>query len=140
MKNKRVYVTLSRPSVSTMSSPKEDRVPEPHQEAVSDNILQDFQAVSEQPVSEPLTYFEKQRDLLVSDIRNSMELILNEMNSLNKSLEISVAVGKEFDRVSALWDSFYQSDLYSSNTEQPTKRSELASDELTKDSDPKTPR
>lgn len=54
-----------------------------------------------------LSYFEKQRDLLISDISTSMEKVLNNLNSLNRSMEGCVAVGKEFDSVSVVWSKFY---------------------------------
>lgn len=54
-----------------------------------------------------LSYFEKQRDLLISDISGSMENVLNSLNSLNRSMEGCVAVGKEFDSVSVVWSKFY---------------------------------
>ncbi|ODQ78703.1 hypothetical protein BABINDRAFT_38662 [Babjeviella inositovora NRRL Y-12698] len=60
-----------------------------------------------QPESPSLTYFEKQRDLLIQEISNSMESVLNNVNALNRSLEGGVAVGKEFDSVSQLWGTFY---------------------------------
>lgn len=54
-----------------------------------------------------LTYFEKQRDLLISEISISMDSVLNNLNSLNRSIESSVQVGKEFKSVSNLWSNFY---------------------------------
>ncbi len=60
--------------------------------------------------SEPgLTYFEKQRDLLISEIAISMDSVLNNINALNRSLEGVIQVGKEFDSVSQLWSNFYDS-------------------------------
>lgn len=52
-------------------------------------------------------YFTEQRDLIVQDINNTMDSILNSLNSLNISLENSVAVGKEFECVADLWKTFY---------------------------------
>lgn len=54
-----------------------------------------------------LTYFEKQRDLLISEISISMDSILNNLNSLNRSIESSIQVGQEFKSVSDLWSNFY---------------------------------
>ncbi|CDR37605.1 CYFA0S01e13146g1_1 [Cyberlindnera fabianii] len=54
-----------------------------------------------------LTYFEKQRDALISEIAISMESVLNNVNALNRSLEGAIAVGKEFDSVASLWANFY---------------------------------
>lgn len=36
-----------------------------------------------------------------------MDAILNNVNALNRSLESSIAVGKEFEGVSTLWSTFY---------------------------------
>ncbi|ODV96292.1 hypothetical protein PACTADRAFT_30016, partial [Pachysolen tannophilus NRRL Y-2460] len=54
------------------------------------------------------TFFEKERDSLITEINTAMENILNNVNSLNRSLENSVAVGKDFDSVSNLWEGFYK--------------------------------
>lgn len=81
------------------------------------------------------TPFEKQRDILIgqitqviiprrflSDIFQSMEQIITNMNLLNRSIEgiiavilpmaflslTSVKVGKEFESVSTLWRSFHE--------------------------------
>lgn len=54
-----------------------------------------------------LSYFDKQRDLLIAEIGTSMESVLNNINALNRSLEGAIAVGKEFDSVAALWANFY---------------------------------
>lgn len=59
-------------------------------------------------------YFIEQRDLIIQDINNTMDSILNNLNTLNISLENSIAVGKEFERVSDLWKTFYNG-LESSN-------------------------
>jgi DASH complex subunit DAD1 len=55
----------------------------------------------------PLTYFEKQRDLLMAEIAVSMDSVLNNINALNRSIEGAIAVGKEFDSVATLWSNFY---------------------------------
>ncbi|QLL34476.1 hypothetical protein HG536_0G03380 [Torulaspora globosa] len=52
-------------------------------------------------------YFIEQRDLIIQDINNTMDSILNSLNTLNISLENSIAVGKEFESVSDLWKTFY---------------------------------
>lgn len=36
-----------------------------------------------------------------------MNNVLNNLNALNRSLEGAVAVGKEFERVSTLWNNYY---------------------------------
>ncbi|QLG71850.1 hypothetical protein HG535_0C01990 [Zygotorulaspora mrakii] len=52
-------------------------------------------------------YFIDQRDLILQDINNTMDSILNNLNTLNISLESSIAVGKEFESVADLWKTFY---------------------------------
>ncbi|KAK9472331.1 DASH complex subunit Dad1-domain-containing protein [Dipodascopsis tothii] len=53
------------------------------------------------------TYFVRQRDALVSEISLSLEQVLTNLNTLNRSLETMITVGKEFESVSSLWSSFY---------------------------------
>ncbi|KAJ8102653.1 DASH complex subunit Dad1-domain-containing protein [Lipomyces tetrasporus] len=53
------------------------------------------------------SYFEKQRDALVSEIAVSLEHVLSNINTLNRALEGAIAVGKEFESVSTLWSTFY---------------------------------
>ncbi|KAK9237941.1 DASH complex subunit Dad1-domain-containing protein [Lipomyces kononenkoae] len=55
------------------------------------------------------SYFEKQRDALVAEIAVSLEHVLSNINTLNRSLEGAIAVGKEFESVSTLWSTFYDS-------------------------------
>lgn len=63
--------------------------------------------MSKESKDRQLTYFEKQRDLLITEIATSMDTVLNNINALNRSLEGTVAVGKEFESVAALWANFY---------------------------------
>lgn len=51
--------------------------------------------------------FEKHRDLLIQEISNSINSIVINLNTLNRSLNNSIQVGKEFDNVSNLWENFY---------------------------------
>ncbi|KAK9377214.1 DASH complex subunit Dad1-domain-containing protein [Lipomyces chichibuensis] len=53
------------------------------------------------------SYFEKQRDALIAEIAVSLEHVLSNVNTLNRSLEGAIAVGKEFESVSTLWSTFY---------------------------------
>lgn len=53
------------------------------------------------------TYFEKQRDLLIQEIGLSMESVIFHLDTLNRSLAGSIAVGKEFEDVARLWSHFY---------------------------------
>lgn len=52
-------------------------------------------------------YFEKQRDLLLQEISNSMDSVVYNLDILNRSLNESIQVGKEFDDVGRLWSHFY---------------------------------
>ncbi|CAP71035.1 uncharacterized protein PODANS_6_4060 [Podospora anserina S mat+] len=52
------------------------------------------------------TYFELQREELVSEIAMSFEHVLANINKLNRSLEAVIAVGNEFSSVEALWSTF----------------------------------
>ncbi|KAL7270720.1 Dolichyl-diphosphooligosaccharide-protein glycosyltransferase subunit dad1 [Rhizina undulata] len=52
------------------------------------------------------SYFEQQRELLISEIALSLEHVLMNMNLLNRSLEGVITVGKEFESVEALWSQF----------------------------------
>ncbi|XYA00869.1 Dolichyl-diphosphooligosaccharide-protein glycosyltransferase subunit dad1 [Meyerozyma guilliermondii] len=53
------------------------------------------------------TYFEKQRDLLLQEIGASLDSVVYNLDVLNRSLNGSVSVGKEFDNVGRLWSHFY---------------------------------
>lgn len=53
------------------------------------------------------TYFEKQRDLLLQEIGASLDSVVYNLDVLNRSLNGSVSVGKEFDNVGRLWLHFY---------------------------------
>ncbi|KAK9447232.1 DASH complex subunit Dad1-domain-containing protein [Limtongia smithiae] len=59
------------------------------------------------PPSGEQTYFERQREALVSEITVNLEKVLMNMNALNRALESAVVVGKEFENVSQLWSTFY---------------------------------
>jgi len=52
------------------------------------------------------SFFEQQREELITEIALSLEHVLMNMNLLNRSLEGVVAVGKEFEGVEALWSQF----------------------------------
>ncbi len=52
------------------------------------------------------SYFEKQRDLLIQEIGLSMESVIFHLDTLNRSLAGSIAVGKEFEDVASLWSHF----------------------------------
>ncbi|PQE33175.1 dash complex subunit dad1 protein [Rutstroemia sp. NJR-2017a WRK4] len=52
------------------------------------------------------SYFEQQREILLSEIAVSFEHVLANINKLNRSLEGVIAVGNEFSSVEALWSQF----------------------------------
>ncbi|KAK0741886.1 DASH complex subunit Dad1, partial [Apiosordaria backusii] len=52
------------------------------------------------------SYFEQQREELISEIAMSFEHVLANINKLNRSLEAVIAVGNEFSSVEALWSTF----------------------------------
>ncbi|KAI0181597.1 DASH complex subunit Dad1-domain-containing protein [Hypoxylon sp. FL1284] len=52
------------------------------------------------------TYFEQQREALISEIAMNFEHVLANINKLNRSLEAVTAVGNEFSSVEALWSQF----------------------------------
>lgn len=51
--------------------------------------------------------FEKHRDLLVQEISNTISSIVLNMQTLNRSLNNSIQVSKDFENVSNLWSNFY---------------------------------
>ncbi|QPH06196.1 hypothetical protein C2857_004512 [Epichloe festucae Fl1] len=62
-----------------------------------------------QRTSEPdreKTYFESQREALISDIAMSFEHVLGNINKLNRSLEEVIKMGNDFSSVEALWSQF----------------------------------
>ncbi|TGZ85159.1 hypothetical protein EX30DRAFT_337557 [Ascodesmis nigricans] len=52
------------------------------------------------------SYFEQQRELLLTQIAATMEQVLTNMNTLNRNLESAIDVGKEFESVEELWSRF----------------------------------
>ncbi|KAL5611964.1 hypothetical protein BROUX41_000470 [Berkeleyomyces rouxiae] len=52
------------------------------------------------------SFFEQEREALVSDIALSFNNVLTNLNNLNRSLEAVIAVGNEFSSVEALWSQF----------------------------------
>ncbi|KAK0541057.1 Dolichyl-diphosphooligosaccharide-protein glycosyltransferase subunit dad1 [Tilletia horrida] len=51
-------------------------------------------------------FFEKERDRLLNEIASSLEVILSNSNALNRKLEESIAVGREFEPIAQLWGRF----------------------------------
>lgn len=72
-------------------------------------------------------HFIEQRDLILQDINSTMDSILNSLNTVNISLESSIAVGKEFESVSDLWKTFYNG-LESSNDIPPSSQDNVHDD------------
>ncbi|RPB07709.1 DASH complex subunit Dad1 [Morchella conica CCBAS932] len=83
------------------------------------------------PAAEPAekSFFELQRDQLVSEIALSLEHVLMNMNVLNRSLEGVIAVGKEFESVEALWSQF--ENVMAKNPEETKGAEEGEGDEST---------
>lgn len=66
--------------------------------------------MSDSPASSSATgsnTFEKQRDLLLQEITTNLDSVVNNLEILNRNLNTSVQVGKEFDNVGRLWNLFY---------------------------------
>lgn len=55
--------------------------------------------------------FEKQRDFLVQEIASALDSVVYNLDILNRSLNESIQVGKEFDNVGRLWSNFYDAEL-----------------------------
>lgn len=53
--------------------------------------------------------FETQRDCLVQEITTAMDSVVYHLETLNRSLNDSVQVGKEFENAGQLWSTFYDS-------------------------------
>ncbi|KAE8231133.1 hypothetical protein CF326_g3856 [Tilletia indica] len=51
-------------------------------------------------------FFEGERDRLLNEIAISLEVILSNSNALNRKLEESIAVGREFEPIAQLWGRF----------------------------------
>ncbi|CAD6973232.1 unnamed protein product [Tilletia controversa] len=51
-------------------------------------------------------FFEGERDRLLNEIAISLEVILSNSNVLNRKLEESIAVGREFEPIAQLWGRF----------------------------------
>ncbi|CAA9964939.1 dash complex protein [Pyrenophora teres f. maculata] len=54
----------------------------------------------------PKSYYEQQREMLVTEIAQSLEVVLQNINKLNRSLEEVTSVGNEFAPVESLWSHF----------------------------------
>ncbi|EMD69781.1 hypothetical protein GGP41_001089 [Bipolaris sorokiniana] len=59
-----------------------------------------------QEAAAPKTYYEQQREMLVTEIAQSLEVVLQNINKLNRSLEEVTSVGNEFAPVESLWSHF----------------------------------
>lgn len=51
--------------------------------------------------------FEQYRDVLIQEISTSINSIVLNLNTLNRSLNNSIQVSKDFENVSELWANFY---------------------------------
>ncbi|EPQ27284.1 uncharacterized protein PFL1_05207 [Pseudozyma flocculosa PF-1] len=52
------------------------------------------------------TVFEKERERLITDIAQGIESLMSSSNALNRKLEESISVGKEFEPIAGLWGRF----------------------------------
>ncbi|PWN53285.1 hypothetical protein IE53DRAFT_339039 [Violaceomyces palustris] len=52
------------------------------------------------------SFFVKERDRLVHEIAQGIETLLSSSNALNRKLEESISVGKEFEPIAGLWGRF----------------------------------
>lgn len=77
-------------------------------------------------MSESSTYFEKQRDMLIQEIGVSIESVVYNLDILNRSLNGSISVGKEFDNVGRLWSHFYDglNQLKERNNQEETNKND----------------
>lgn len=74
-----------------------------------------------------MSEFEKHRDLLIQEISNSINSIVLNLNTLNRSLHNSVQVLKDFNNVSELWANFYKG--LKEEGEEPQEEQEEEGDE-----------
>lgn len=51
--------------------------------------------------------FESQRDYLVQEIATALDSVVYNLETLNRTLNDSVQVGKEFENAGQLWSTFY---------------------------------
>ncbi|KDN38697.1 hypothetical protein K437DRAFT_259304 [Tilletiaria anomala UBC 951] len=52
------------------------------------------------------SFFERERERLVTEISDGIEVIMSNSNTLNRKLEESISVGKEFEPIADLWGQF----------------------------------
>lgn len=69
------------------------------------------------------TYFDKERERLVSEITSSFEDLLSSSNLLNRKLEEVLGVGREFETISSLWGRFHQLMREQKDGEMPVEES-----------------
>jgi DASH complex subunit DAD1 len=56
--------------------------------------------------TQPSAFFVKERERIITEIADGMEQILGNVNTINRKLEESVAVGQEFEPIANLWGPF----------------------------------
>ncbi|KAF3988721.1 hypothetical protein FT663_03214 [Candidozyma haemuli var. vulneris] len=78
---------------------------------------------------DPSSTFEKQRDFLLSEISTAIDSVVYNLDVLNRSLNDSVQVGKEFDDVGRLWSTFYNGVGKTGGSEEPQESNEENSPE-----------
>ncbi|WFD33341.1 Dolichyl-diphosphooligosaccharide-protein glycosyltransferase subunit dad1 [Malassezia cuniculi] len=54
----------------------------------------------------PRSYFERERDRLVTEIAENIESLIGSTNAANRKLEEHIAVGRGFESIAELWGRF----------------------------------
>ncbi|ODV88710.1 hypothetical protein CANCADRAFT_19183, partial [Tortispora caseinolytica NRRL Y-17796] len=47
--------------------------------------------------------YESRKEILIAEISGKFETVLSQLNELNRSIEESIAIGRDFENVSSLW-------------------------------------
>ncbi|KAH6614030.1 DASH complex subunit Dad1-domain-containing protein [Boeremia exigua] len=87
-------------------------------------------AAPAQPAPEK-SYFEQQREMLVGEIAQSLELVLQNINKLNRSLEEVTQVGTEFAPVESLWSHFENVMAKDPNAQEGTQEGQTEHEDAT---------
>ncbi|KAI9590835.1 DASH complex subunit Dad1-domain-containing protein [Syncephalis fuscata] len=53
--------------------------------------------------------FERERDVLINEIAQSIENVVTNMNLLNQNLDNIVTLGRDFEHIATLWANFRNS-------------------------------
>ncbi|KII86670.1 hypothetical protein PLICRDRAFT_43312 [Plicaturopsis crispa FD-325 SS-3] len=74
------------------------------------------------------SFFERERDRLAGDITTGFEELLSSSNLLNRKLEETLGMTREYETIAALWTSFHE-----------LMRGQKAGDESTEEDEPGLP-